>query len=129
MKIKSKADAQLRADQIGSFQIELEKIEQENIIALSDSQHSAIAIYHENLLAKLSSTFDIDSNKREKQLSGYIRRLSIGAIQVPLKHRPMFDTILAKEPLNRNAPVPPRYQVQLGYGGRWEPWMISAQLM
>lgn len=69
MKVKSKADAQLRADQIGSFQIELEKIEQENIIALSDSQHSAIAIYHENLLAKLSSTFDIDSNKREKQLS------------------------------------------------------------
>lgn len=68
-------------------------------------------------------------DKKKKQLSGYIRRLSIGAIQVPLKHRPMFDTILAKEPLNRNAPVPPRYQVQLGYGGRWEPWMISAQQM
>lgn len=69
MPVKSKADAQRRADQIGYFQAELEIIEQENIISLQESQHSAITNYHENLIAQLLSTFDIDSSKREKQLS------------------------------------------------------------
>jgi uncharacterized membrane protein len=83
LKIKSKADAQLRADQIGHFQVELEKIEQENIISLNDSQHSAITSYHDNLIAQLSSTFDIDSNKREKQLSLGMKIASfLGAIGI-----------------------------------------------
>ena len=69
MQVKSKNDAQRRTDQIGYFQAELEIIEQENIISLQESQRSAIANYHENLITQLSSTFDIDSNKREKQLS------------------------------------------------------------
>jgi uncharacterized membrane protein len=69
MQVKSKDDAQRRTDQIGYFQAELEIIEQENIISLQESQRSAIANYHENLITQLSSTFDIDSNKREKQLS------------------------------------------------------------
>jgi uncharacterized membrane protein len=69
MQLKSKADAQQRADQIGSFQAELEIIEQENIFSLNEGQRSAIANYHGNLLAQLASTFDIDSNKREKQFS------------------------------------------------------------
>lgn len=69
MQVKSKADAQQRADQIGYFQAELEIMEQEKIIALQESQRSAIANYHKDLIAQLSSTFDIDSNKREKQLS------------------------------------------------------------
>jgi hypothetical protein len=41
MQIKSKADAQQRADQIGYFQAELEIIEQKNIISLQDNQRSA----------------------------------------------------------------------------------------
>ena len=69
MQLTSKADAQRRADQIGSFQAELEIIEQENISSLNEGQRSAIANYHGNLLAQLASTFDIDSNKREKQFS------------------------------------------------------------
>lgn len=69
MQLTSKADAQRRADQIGSFQAELEIIEQENILSLNEGQRSAIANYHGNLLAQLASTFDIDSNKREKQFS------------------------------------------------------------
>ena len=69
MQVRSKADAQRRADQIGYFQAELKMIEQENIVSLQESQRSAIAGYHENLIAQLSSNFDIDSNKREKQLS------------------------------------------------------------
>ncbi len=69
MQVKSKADAQRRADQIGYFQTELEMLERENIASLNDIQRSAIANYHKNLVAQLSSVFDIDSSKREKQLS------------------------------------------------------------
>ncbi len=69
MSLKSKADAQQRADQIACFQAELEMIEQENIVSFNENQSSAIAYYHEKLIEKLSDAFDIDSNKREKQLS------------------------------------------------------------
>lgn len=69
MQLKSKVDAQRRADQVACFQAELEIIDQEKIILLNESQRSAIANYHENLIAQLSSLFDIDSSKREKQLS------------------------------------------------------------
>jgi len=69
MQIKSKADAQLRADQIGHFQAELATLEQENILSLQGSQRSAIADYHQDLLTQLASAFDIDVNRREKQLS------------------------------------------------------------
>jgi len=69
MQMKSKSDAQKRVDQIGYFRAELEIIEQEKILSLDDYQRSAIADYHENFIEQLSVAFDIDSNKREKQLS------------------------------------------------------------
>ena len=69
MQLQSKADAQRRADQIGYFRAELEIVEQENILSLSESQRYALSSYHERLIAKLSSAFDVDANKREKQLS------------------------------------------------------------
>jgi uncharacterized membrane protein len=69
MPIKSKADAQKRADQIASFQVELELIEQENIISLKEDQRTAVTKYHENLIAQMTTDFDVDSSKREKQLS------------------------------------------------------------
>lgn len=69
MQLKSKADAQRRADQIGHFQAELEILEQEKIFSLNDIQRSALTSYHENLIRTLSTEYDIDSSKREKQLS------------------------------------------------------------
>lgn len=69
MAVKSKADAQRRADQIRYFQAELERIEYENILSLEESQRSAVATYHHKLLAEMSEAFDIDSSKRQKQLS------------------------------------------------------------
>ncbi|MCP4553134.1 MAG: DUF2157 domain-containing protein [Bacteroidetes bacterium] len=47
----------------------MEIIEKENIISLEKNQKSAIKSYHKNLIAQLSSSFDIDSSNREKQLS------------------------------------------------------------
>lgn len=69
MPIGSKNHAQKRADQVESFQAELEIMEQEHILSLSKDQHAAISHYHQDLIGKLFSTFDIDSNNHERQLS------------------------------------------------------------
>ncbi len=69
MEINSKTEAQRRADQIGCFQAELKVLEHENIISLPDDQRTSIEDYHNSILSHLLSTFDIDANTREKQLS------------------------------------------------------------
>lgn len=69
MTIRSKEEAQRRADRIGSFQAELIALEREDVFTLDQDQRRAIAAYHQNLLARLSSAFDIDADHREKQLS------------------------------------------------------------
>ncbi|PID27626.1 MAG: hypothetical protein CSB55_08105 [Candidatus Cloacimonadota bacterium] len=79
----SKIDAQRRADQIRSFQTELEALENDKIITLQESQKNAISKYHDNLLSYLASVFDIDSNKRDKQLSLGMKTASfLGAISL-----------------------------------------------
>ncbi len=69
MQIKSKADAQKRADQIESFKAELGCIQQEKIISIDEAQQAAITSNHQKLMGDLAAHFDIDSNSREKQLS------------------------------------------------------------
>ena len=69
MPIRSKSEAQQRADQIASFRSELALVEGEQVITLSENQRRALADYHTNLLAGLSSAYDIDTDRREKQLS------------------------------------------------------------
>lgn len=69
MHIPSKEAAQQRADQIGFFQAELRILAREGVLALDDRQRSAVVDYHENLLAGMSTAFDIDASHRAKQLS------------------------------------------------------------
>ena len=69
MPIRSKSEAQRRADQIASFRSEMALVEGEQVLTLSDSQRTALTDYHTKLLAGLSSTYDIDADHREKQLS------------------------------------------------------------
>lgn len=64
-----KLNAQQRADQIRSFQSELDAIEDEGIISLDKQQHETIRNYHKKLLTEFSLNFDIDTSKKEKQLS------------------------------------------------------------
>lgn len=69
MAITSKTEAQQRADQIGRFREELQILERESILSLNNQQHQAIDKYHDELISQLASSFDIDSNIREKRLS------------------------------------------------------------
>jgi hypothetical protein len=66
-------------------------------------------------------------HKEEKEVYGHITRLSIEKIHVPLKHRKIFDAILAQDKSPGNEFRPPRYEVELAYGRRFEPWIVSVQ--
>jgi hypothetical protein len=69
MQIRSKAEAQRRADQIAIFRAELAHLEQEQVVCLDPDQQAALGRYHGQLLRWLATAYDIDVTHREKQLS------------------------------------------------------------
>ncbi len=69
------------------------------------------------------------SYKNNKEVSGYISRLSVSSIYVPLKHRQIFDSIAARNKSIRNDIRPPRFNVKLAYGKHLEPWIMSVKAM
>ncbi len=69
MQITSKSDAQQRVDQIEQFNAELRLLLQEEVLSLDAQQRNNLEQYHGELIAQLSSTFDVDSNVREKRFS------------------------------------------------------------
>ena len=58
---------------------------------------------------------------------GYISKLSVASINVPRKHRPVFDRILTQNKSRDSEFRAPRYEVNVMYGRRWEPWILSAR--
>jgi hypothetical protein len=68
-------------------------------------------------------------DKNKKKIFGYISRLSVASIHVPLKHRLIFDSIITQEKSKRNDFKKPRFEVKLAYGSRLEPWIVSVNKM
>jgi len=68
-----------------------------------------------------------NSWKDKKEITGQIQKLSTGNIHVSLKHGKILKSILKDKKSNRNDIVPPRYKVELAYGSRFEPWIISVE--
>ncbi len=62
-------------------------------------------------------------NKTPKP-TGYVSRLLVESIHVPLELRKVFDEVLAAN--SSRAIQTPRYKVVLAYGARFEPWIQSA---
>ena len=69
VKTKSTLSAQQRTDQINAFQSELEILKNADIVLLSREQNEKIARYHQQLLHDYSLEYDIDTTKKQKQLS------------------------------------------------------------
>ncbi len=63
----------------------------------------------------------------EAEVYGYIPKLSVASINVPRKHRPIFDLILTQNRARGSEFRAPRYEVNVMYGRRWEPWIMSAR--
>ena len=68
-------------------------------------------------------------NKKRKEVFGYITKLSVANIHVPLKYRDILDAIIAKDIYRKNEFGSPRYKVELAYGKRLEPWIVSIKHM
>lgn len=65
----SKEDAQKRVDQIAHFKAELEQLEQNDVLTLTELQKRRIGNFHQTLINSLAIAYDIDSTVEEKQLS------------------------------------------------------------
>jgi hypothetical protein len=69
--------------------------------------------------------YQYDSSKDE--IFGYILRLSVERIHVPLEHQKIFASILDQYDSRRNNFGSLPYKVQLAYGQRLEPWIVSVE--
>jgi uncharacterized membrane protein len=77
----TRSEAQHRADAIRVFRSELARLEDENILRLSDAQRAAVQAHHDALLRRYVSDFDIDRDHQARQLSLGMRVASfLGAL-------------------------------------------------
>ncbi len=81
MNAPSRTDAQQRADEIRIFQRELDRLEREGVLILSNVEKRTLADHHERLLARYTQDYDIDRDVQAKQLSLGMRIASfLGAL-------------------------------------------------
>lgn len=81
MAIPSRTAAQERVDGIQIFRLELNRLEHDGILALTEAQHLAVDEYHDSLRIRYAQTLDIDPNLHTKQLSLGMRIVSfLGAL-------------------------------------------------
>jgi hypothetical protein len=67
--------------------------------------------------------YPYEDNRR--RVRGFIGPLVIESIHVPRAHRRPLDAILENARAPMVEPAPPRYLVELVYGRRFEPWIVS----
>ena len=66
----------------------------------------------------------------QDQIYGRISGISVGQVNVPLPQRKQLEMLISKTKstsYKRPQPPSPRYRVQLAYGKRYEPWVISIE--
>lgn len=61
----------------------------------------------------------------EERLVGRIQRLSVTDLHLPLPYKKTLEGIITRNWSERD--LPPRYQVQVSYGNRFEPWVTEVQ--
>jgi uncharacterized membrane protein len=66
---RTRAEAQRRADRIRQCQAELDEAERDGALDLTGDQRARLRAYHDTLLARLASSFDVDVSDRQRQLS------------------------------------------------------------
>ena len=73
--------AQQRVDRIHAFQVELDLLQQDGLLALSPEQQQRLTTHHTQLLRELGHQFDVDTTAGQKQMSLGMRVVSfLGAL-------------------------------------------------
>ncbi len=81
MTSSSRTEAQQRADEIRVFQKELERLQREGVLTLSDQQRRTMLEHQRELLARYALAFDIDQDAQSRQNSLGMRVASfLGAL-------------------------------------------------
>lgn len=81
MKTPTRTDAQQRVDDIRIFRRELERLEHERVLSLTEEQKRTLADHHERLFTRYTQDYDIDRDVQAKQLSLGMRIASfLGAL-------------------------------------------------
>ena len=65
----SREEAQRRADRIGAFREELEELDREGALRLTEEQRGELDRHHALVLEQLANAFDVDQTDRQKRLS------------------------------------------------------------
>lgn len=65
----TKEQAQQRVDRIRLFRQELDTLEHDGVVALTDGQREQVARYHDDLLERLAGRFDVDRTEAQKRMS------------------------------------------------------------
>jgi uncharacterized membrane protein len=74
---QSRVEAQQRADRVRAFELELQALERDGIVSLTEAQKQAVAGHHRKLLAAYAGEFDIDRDAGSKQMSLGMRIASL----------------------------------------------------
>lgn len=78
-----KEQAQRRADQVRAFREEMDLLEGERVLVLTEEQRSRIDEYHVTLLDSLAKEYDVDTSTAQRQMSMGMRIVSLlGAISI-----------------------------------------------
>jgi len=77
MTTSNRTEAQQRADDIRVFSVELQRLENEGVLRLEETQRSSVNAHHQALLAQFAQDFDIDRDAGAKQLSLGMRVASL----------------------------------------------------
>jgi hypothetical protein len=67
------------------------------------------------------------SYNKKREVVGRISDIRVEKINVPLKHRKLFDAIVAQDKFGRRKRQGPRYTVEVAYGSRLEPWIQAVK--
>ena len=80
---QDKQGAQQRTDQIRAFQAELQLLQTDGVLDLPGEALGRIQAYHDDLLGRFSSQFDVDTSHAQKRLSWGMRIASfLGALAI-----------------------------------------------
>ena len=78
---QTKGEAQRRVDEIRTFRRELERLNDEGVLALSPAQSESVRAYHDALMASYVAAYDVDADFQSRQLSLGMRVASfLGAL-------------------------------------------------
>ncbi|MBN1255478.1 MAG: DUF4824 family protein [Deltaproteobacteria bacterium] len=67
------------------------------------------------------------SYNKKREVAGRISDIRVDKINVPLKHRKLFDAIVAQDKFGNRKQQGPRYKVEVAYGSRFEPWIRAVK--